>query len=133
VPILIFWCIYFSDGYFDVTGDGKLIVQKPLPRDDLIYNVGKADIQVQVSDTGTPPLSTSITATVDVLSEFYYIFWRTSIPVIQYMISWFLFLFKTSRFRGIKGFFISQFAFSINICFIVYVLLDFYDYSFIVF
>ena len=62
--------MYVIDGYFNVTGDGELIVRKPLPRDVLIYNVGKADVQVTVSDTGSQPLSTAATVTVNVLRKF---------------------------------------------------------------
>ena len=63
-------CIYitFSDGYFNMTSDGSVIVAKQLPRLRL-YNTGKAVLGIDVHDTGNPSLLTQVTAEIEVESK----------------------------------------------------------------
>lgn len=60
--------VFVSEGYFSVTPNGELIVQKSLPR-ELLYGTGNTELEVKISDRGTPPLSTGVTVIVTVDSK----------------------------------------------------------------
>ncbi|KAL4232620.1 hypothetical protein ACF0H5_007310 [Mactra antiquata] len=53
------------DQYFDVTTEGVIVVASELPR-DLLYGTGQARLTVVTSDSGNPPLSTTVSVDISV-------------------------------------------------------------------
>ena len=66
-----------------MTSDGYIAIAKALPRLPL-YNDGRADIVILVEDNGSPPLNTTVHASISVDSKHVFIIFKVKLQCIDY-------------------------------------------------